>query len=301
VLTIPARESKPRFGVLSALGGALLLALLVLLLLLLLRTGASKPSAPLSGENVAADGRTPSPTAPRAQAARGVRSQAPRPAAPALDEEDARVEEPSAPPTQVDPDDPAVVAVRAAALDRSTAGTKQLIASLQSSDEVIVAEAANALVQRRATQAIAELAAIGLDAAAGSGLSIIDALGRLGALAGADDKSVAVDRLLAMLAEEKQRGARESAANLIQIYEALGQTRDPSAAVPLEAELLDGAVPRAPKVVIVNALVAIGQTESRTALSTALAEQTSTVAADSFEEEIRQELVGVIEKALQTL
>jgi len=112
---------------------------------------------------------------------------------------------------------------------------------------------------------------------------------------------VAVERLVAMLAEEKERSARESPGNLLQIYEALGHTRDPSAAPPLEAELLDPTVARAPKVVIVGALVAIGLPRSRAALETAHTQHMKAAAADAFEEEIRQELVGALEQALEGL
>jgi hypothetical protein len=157
------------------------------------------------------------------------------------------------------------------------------------------------LVERGATEAIVPLTKVDLSAAAGSGLSIIDALGKLAGVASDGDRARAVERLIAMLEEEKQRGARESAGNLIQIYEALGRTGDPAAAAPLEAELLDASVPRAPKVVIVASLVQLGQPSSIAALETALATETATAANDAFEEEIRLELVGAIEDAIVTL
>ena len=73
----------------------------------------------------------------------------------------------------------------------------------------------------------------------------------------------AVDRLLALLAAEKQRGAQESLGNMIQIYEALGDTGDARAIAPLERELLDASVPTAPKVVIVQSLVALRAVDAR--------------------------------------
>lgn len=196
---------------------------------------------------------------------------------------------------------PAVRAVLSAALDHTPSGTGALIASLTSDNEVVVAEAARALIDRRATEAIAPLARIDLATAAGSGLSIIDALGKLGGFAEGAERSAAVDRLIAMLAEEKRRGARESPANLLQIYEALGQTGDPRAAPPLEAELLDPSVPRAPKVVIVGSLVLLAQSSSRAALETALTTQRAAKGSDDFDEEIRVELVSAIEEALKVL
>ncbi len=104
-----------------------------------------------------------------------------------------------------------------------------------------------------------------------------------------------------MLREEKRRQAPESPGNLLQIYEALGDTQDPKAAPALEAELLDASVPRAPKVVIVQALVDIGLASSKDALATARGEQSAQRGEDAFEEEIRQELVATLEEALEAL
>ncbi len=297
MLTLPARRNRSRFGVLPWVGAALF----VVALFFLWRGSSSKKAPPAA--DASAKDRGVSAAAPTEQTAEPARKkEAPRATARQSNEDGApeadQKPERAAPPN---PDDPAVAAVIAAARDTSEKGTRTLIDSLSSSDEVVVAEAANALVERRATEAIAPLARIDLTTAAGSGLSIIDALGRLGAVAGDDDKSVAVDRLLAMLAEEKARGARESPANLLQIYEALGQTKDPKAAPALEAELLDETVPRAPKVVIVGALVAIGQASSRGALEKAHAIESAARGADDFEEEIRVELVGAIAKALEVL
>jgi hypothetical protein len=195
----------------------------------------------------------------------------------------------------------ALEAVRVARLDRTEKGTAALIASLDDEDDVVVAEAANALVARRATEAIAPIAKMDLAVAAGSGLSLIDALGRLGGLAKGAERTEAVDRLIAMLAEEKKRDARESPANLLQIYEALGETRDPRAAAPLGKELLDETVPRAPKVVIVAAIVKVGAPESHADLVLAKKVQEKGRGEDAFQEEIRAELIGAIDKALETL
>lgn len=210
--------------------------------------------------------------------------------------------EPETAPLQPgDVSDPALKRVLLARDDRSPQGTRTLIENLGSSDAVLVAEATRALIAREATEAIAPLAAIRLEDAAGSGLSVIDALGKLGGVAEGDEKSTAVDRLLEMLREEKRRDARESPANLLQIYEALGDTRDPRAAPALEAELLDPTVPRAPKVVIVNALVEIGLPSSKDALRTEHGAQSAQRAHDAFEEEIRQELVAALQEALEAL
>lgn len=251
------------------------------------------PAGPSARENGAAgeavdDVAQPAAPRPRRQPATSAKQPADAP-------------EEAEPLPSLSPEDAAGSAVRAvlsAAADPSQSGTNTLIANLTSEDEVVVAEAARALVARRATEAIGPLSKIELSAAAGSGLSIIDALGKLGGAAEGAERTTAVDRLIAMLAEEKRRGARESPGNLIQIYEALGQTGDPRAAPPLEAELLDPSVPRAPKVVIVASLVLLGQDSSRAAFETALATERAARGSDDFEEEIRVELVSAIEAAL---
>lgn len=254
----------------------------------------AQPSARASRKAAPAVTSTAAPRAPRA--AREKSALRPPPRASAKEPE---VEAPPLRPGDVS--DPALKSVLAARDDRSPEGTRTLIDNLTSQDDVVVAEATRALIARQATEAIAPLAAIRLEDAAGSGLSVIDALGKLGGVAEGDDRSSAVDRLLAMLREEKRRGARESPGNLLQIYEALGDTLDPRAAPALEAELLDASVPRAPKVVIVQALVDIGLASSKDAIRTALGEQSTQQGSDAFEEEIRQELVATLEDALDRL
>lgn len=204
-------------------------------------------------------------------------------------------------PEDVAPGADPLRSLRAAKRDPSDVGTRQLLSMLKSQDAVVVAEAANELVERRATQAIRTLATVELRDAGGSGLSIIDALGRLGEIAKSGEKTEAIERLLALLASEKQRGAPESAGNLLQLYEALGRTRDERAAGALEAELLDPQVGRAPKVVIVQSLVWIEASSSRAALVEARKLQSELPPADDFDAELRVELLGVIEAAIAAL
>ena len=285
-------------GPLPWIGGAAL----VIAGLLLLRTVASKnhvanhAERPSTASGTASGERRATPTVPSSSSSPSLTGRAPRPVAPPQTGSDQE----SPPPTSADERGPLVDVQRAMA-DPSSDGTNRLVASLSSGDAVVVAEASKALIARRATSAIRSLTEIDLSAAAGGGLSIIDALGRLGALADPREKGAAVDRLIALLADEKRRDARESASNLLQIYEALGETRDPRAAKALEAELLDPEVGRAPKVVIVQALVSIGGSDRRAALAGARAQQAEVVGADAFEEEVRQELVAAIDKALAGL
>lgn len=281
-------------------------AIVVLAAFLWLRRGDASGDATTSGDRAAAergDARASDRSAERAGAPSARADEA------ASDDRD---EDTTDPPKDRDVDGLAPVpaegsdedplrGVRAGKADPSDEGTRALVAELSSTNDVVVAEAAAALIERRAVETIPAIAKIDLVKAAGSGLSIIDALGRLGAVASGTERTAALDRLLAMLAEEKKRDAPESGANLIQIYEALGRLGDPRGASALEAELLDATVPRAPKVVIVKSLVTLGQHESRTALTTARAQQAAQKGEDDFQEEIRVELVGEIDRALSEL
>ncbi len=285
-----------RHGALLVAGGAAAVIALFALRGGPTATASEAGSGPRSTERSVEDGReVERPTTARQRRGRE------RPTAPTSDAPGAPAQEEAPPPTPPDVTDPAVGAVLRARGDRTPAGTRALVASLTSRNDVVVAEATRALIERDATDAISALARIDLRQAAGSGLSIIDALGRLAGCASDADRGVAVDRLIAMLEEERRRGARESAGNLLQIYEALGQTGDPKAAAPLEAELADAAVPRAHKVVIVAALVHLARPSSRPALEAALTLEAAAQGSDPFEEEIRVELVGALEGALKIL
>ncbi len=274
------------------------------LLFFSLRGGNPEPAAPRGstrGSRETREERMPVPARPprRSSSESGREESARRPSASAVAAKAALGEPPELKPGDVS--DPALKNVLSARDDRSPSGTDTLIDGLGSSDEIVVAEAAKALVAREATGAIAPLAAISLEKAAGSGLSVIDALGKLGGVAEGDEKNAAVERLLKMLREEKLRRAPESPGNLLQIYEALGDTRDPKAAPALEGELLDASVPRAPKVVIVHALVDVGLASSKDALGAARADQAAQQGSDAFEEEIRRELVATLGEALEAL
>lgn len=176
-----------------------------------------------------------------------------------------------------------------------------LVAGLDASDPVVVAEAANALVGRGALSAVDALVAFDVIGKPRAAPSVVYALGRLGAMAEPEQRQKVVERLLALMAEEKARGAQESQGNLLQIYEALGDTGDAMAVAPLERELLDPTVRTAPKVVIVQALVALRAQQSRATLE-ALAAQLAPLATGSdFEAELRRDLLAAIRQALVQL
>jgi hypothetical protein len=177
----------------------------------------------------------------------------------------------------------------------------ELVAAIASRDAVIVAEATNALVAGRHVSALPALVAFDVIGRPWAAPSIIDALGRLGAIAAPEDRATVVARLVALLQEEKRRGAVESQGNLLQIYEALGLTGDRRAIEPLERELVDPAVGIAPKVVVVQALVALRATQSRGLLERLYAQLETSAAGIGFEAELRRDLLAVIREALVQL
>ncbi len=180
------------------------------------------------------------------------------------------------------------------------APTATLLEGIGADDAVVVAESVNALVARSAASALPALVEQNVIARPKAAPSIIYGMGRLAAVADPEDRDAAVERLLQLMAEEKRRGAQESQGNLLQIYEALGDSGAPSAIAPLERELLDASVPTAPKVVIVHALVALRAVQARGTLET-LAAQLARSTETGLEGELRRELLAVIKQALVQL
>jgi len=188
--------------------------------------------------------------------------------------------------------------VRFAQADPSPAGTAALVASLDADDRIVASEAADGLVARGAVTAIPALRAIDVSARPDIAPGIIDALGRLGAMADGDLRIDAVTRLLELLEVEKHRRAPESAGNLVMIYEALGKTRDQRAAPRLEIELADPTLAKAPKVVVVQALAAIGAPSSRAAIARLREQLGAATEVDPYQAELRRDLLAVIDAAL---
>ncbi len=178
--------------------------------------------------------------------------------------------------------------------------TEVLVAGLDSEDPVVVADAASAIVGRGAVDVLPVLIQEDVIARPKAAPSLIYAMGRLAAKAGSAERKETVDRLLALMAQEKKRGAQESGGNLLQIYEALGDAGDARAIAPLERELLDPSVPTAPKVVVVQALVALRATQSLPALEK-VAAQLAASTKTGFEAELERDLLAVIREALVQL
>jgi len=203
-------------------------------------------------------------------------------------------------PAAVDPG-PATITVedvQFAQADPSANGTAALVASLDAADRIVASEAADGLVARGAVTAIPALRAIDVGARPDIAPGIIDALGRLGAMADGELRTDAVTRLLELLDAEKHRRAPESAGNLVMIYEALGQTRDVRAAPRLEVELADQTLGKAPKVVVVQALAAIGAPSSHAAIERLREQLVGTTEVDAHQVELRRDLLAVIDAAL---
>jgi len=196
---------------------------------------------------------------------------------------------------------PSIDDVLRARTDGSPEGMAVLLAGIESTDAVVVAEATNALVAHGAIWTLPALIEQDVLARPWAAPSVIDALGRIGALAPPEQRAEVVDRLVALMRVEKTRGSQESLGNLIQIYEALGHTGDPRAVEPLELELVDRTVPTAPKVVIVQALVALRATRSLSVLERVGAELSAPSTATGFEAELQRDLLGAIRDALVKL
>ncbi len=173
-----------------------------------------------------------------------------------------------------------------------------LIDRLSSDDPHIVLDAADGLRARNAVEAIPTLAALDITASPDSARSVIDALGKLGGAADADRQKTATDRLIALLAQEKARPSPDAAGNVLQIYEALGDTRDPRAASALESELADPGVPLAALVVIAEALTKLNQASSFKPLSDARARVAALSFDDAFMMEVRADVLAALDAAL---
>ncbi|MBL8624361.1 MAG: hypothetical protein JNK64_23845 [Myxococcales bacterium] len=191
--------------------------------------------------------------------------------------------------------------LKLALADPSDDGTARLIDGLASDDVVVVGEAADGLVARRATGAIVALAAIDLDARPGVIPAVVDSLGKLGGAADGAARDAAVTRLLALLRSEKAKGAAAIPSTLLYVYEALGRTGDPRAVAPLTDELADARVGTAAKVVVVEALARLGATGSRDALAALRARLVGAPSPDAFEAELQRDLIAAIDQALGAL
>jgi len=173
-----------------------------------------------------------------------------------------------------------------------------LIERLSSDDPHIVLDAADGLRARNAVEAIPDLAALDIAASPDSARTVIDAIGKLAGAANPDLQKTATDRLIALLAQEKARSSPDAPGNVLQIYEALGDTQDPRAALALEAELSDPSVPLAALVVIVEALAKLNQPSSLKPLSEARARVAALAFDDAFLMEVRSDVLAALDAAL---
>ena len=196
---------------------------------------------------------------------------------------------------------PTIDDVLRAQADPTAAALEVLVAGLDADDAVVVAEAANGLIARGAVSALSVLVAYDVLGRPWAAPSVIAALGRLGAVAEREQRADVTARLLSLMAEEKRRGARESQGNLLQIYEALGQTGDPQAVPALERELFDPTVGTAPRVVVVQALVALRAQQSRGVLEQLRDQLATSADGVGFEAELRRDLLAAIRDALVQL
>ena len=130
---------------------------------------------------------------------------------------------------------------------------------------------------------------------------MIKALGELAGVAEPDDRELATDRLIALLAQEKAREAPDAPGNVLQIYEALGQTGDPRAATALEPELSDKTVPLAALTVVAGALANLQQPSSKAALVEARARVAALTFEDAFMSEVQKDVLASFDRAIASL
>lgn len=176
-----------------------------------------------------------------------------------------------------------------------------LMDRLSSPDETLVLDAADGLRARKATFAIPKLAGIDVVQHADAARTVIEAMGVLGGLATGSDHDVAVNRLLALLTQEKARDRRDAPGNVLQIYEALGDTADRRAAEALERELADAAVPLSALTVVTASLVKLAQPSSKGALESAKTRVKAVAPEDDFQREVQQEVVEKMAAAIESL
>ena len=86
----------------------------------------------------------------------------------------------------------------------------------------------------------------------------------------------------------------------MQLYEALGDTADPRAAVALEKELADPNVPLSALVVVTEALVKLKQPSSKSALESAKTRVTDRAVDDDFQRAVQQEVVQKMAAAIES-
>lgn len=176
-----------------------------------------------------------------------------------------------------------------------------LMDRLSSPDQTLVLDAADGLRARKATFAIPKLAAIDIVQNADAARTVIEAMGVLAGLATGPDHGTAVDRLLALLVQEKARDRRDAPGNVLQIYEALGDTADRRAADALEKELADDTVPLSALTVITASLVKLAQPSSKSALESAKTRVGNLSPDDDFQREVQQEVVQKMAAAIESL
>jgi hypothetical protein len=134
------------------------------------------------------------------------------------------------------------------------------------------------------------------------GPSIIVGIGELGrSSTDASSKKAALDRLLSLLASEKDRNGTDSVGNVITIIESIGNLGLPDGAPALEHELADGYHDIAGKTTIVLALGKLGQPSSVPALSQLRGTVAILQNEESFSRELKQELVAAIDDVSRNL
>lgn len=197
-------------------------------------------------------------------------------------------------PLEVAPE-PGLASVRAASLDPSADGARLLMQALDGSDPVAKLEAIDALVERRHLPALAPLLRFTPADDPYLAPTVLVGLGELGGHAPPPERRAVLDRLLALLREEKTRGGADSAGNVITIVESIGRLGDPGGASALERELADPFHDVTNQTAIVKSIGLLGQRSSVDALERFRAGLDLGKTADPFERELESDLVSTLD------
>jgi hypothetical protein len=163
------------------------------------------------------------------------------------------------------------------------------------SDDVARIDAIDTLAARGDVGRLPELLAFDPASDPFAAPSVIAAIGNIGRLASPAARRNALERLLSLLASEKERNGQDSAGNVVALVEAIGALGDPSAAPALLRELEDEFHDTAGKTNIVEALARLGAraTPAIARLRHRLVEHP---AVDPFERELEGELHAALAK-----
>jgi HEAT repeat protein len=164
------------------------------------------------------------------------------------------------------------------------------------SDEVSRIEAIDALAAQGHLPLLPDLLAFDVAGDPFVAPTVIQAIGTIGQAAPPAEKRKALERLVSLLASEKERNGQDSAGNVVALIEAIGTLGEPSGAPALLRELEDGFHDTAGKTNIVEALAKLGAHASAPAIAKLRHHLVENPATEPFDRELEEELLAAISK-----